>query len=726
MELLAPAGNFLSLKAAIACGANAVYLGMEKYGARAAADNFDSENLSRAVDVCHLHGVKLYLTVNTLIKNSEMRDAVTAALYAYNLGVDAFIVQDLGLVSELQKAAPDIVLHASTQMGICNAYGAEFARKLGVSRVVVARETLLDDIREIKSKTGMEIEAFCHGALCVSYSGNCYYSSLVSGCSGNRGRCLQLCRKKYTVGNDSGYFLSAKDICLADKIALLKNVGVDSIKIEGRMRTPEYVAETVSVYRSAIDGKRIGIEDIDRLKRVFNRGDYCKAYLMDSTENIIYDKVQNNIGVKAGTVKSVKCGKAVIDAVKPLKTGDGVKYLRKGYEVGGGLIDGDNATGFQGDVKAGDEVRLTSVNSLKTNIASLDIRCPVNISVNLFIGAKAQMTADYGNNSVYVDGKETVKNAIGRAITEDDVKRTIGSLGGTDFALKELCINMDNNVFYPLSLIKDMRKKVISELSAEILRDRFPVRKTKSKNVVNDIDWFVPENSAIFVQVDSICKLSKVEFDYDYVVLNPMDYGDYNAIKSACDERNGNIIINLPFIVRGDDKAVLQKLKTLNFSAVVANNISQLEMFCDYPVIGGIGLNSINSYYSGVFIDSIEKDTSPEGIAYVYGKPPLMHFAHCPRKNRYGSCKDCNGYGIEMKDDKGICVRINRIKEKFCYGVLVPETPINNIDRIGTNNIFIDLTYSDENEIMELNKQINCGSAYGLECTHGNMARKLQ
>ena len=254
MELLAPAGNFQCLKAAVACGANAVYLGMEKYGARASACNFNSENLLRAVEFAHLHGVKVYVTVNTIIKDGEMQDAIERAIEARNAGADAFIVQDIGFICELKKRAPDIVLHASTQMGISNAYGARFAEKLGITRVVAARETLCEDIRDIKDKTGLEIEFFCHGALCVAYSGNCYYSSLVSGCSGNRGKCLQLCRKKYFKGNDSGYFLSAKDICLVDKVAVLRDAGVDSLKIEGRMRTPEYVAETVSVYRKAIDG----------------------------------------------------------------------------------------------------------------------------------------------------------------------------------------------------------------------------------------------------------------------------------------------------------------------------------------------------------------------------------------------------------------------------------------------------------------------------------------
>lgn len=191
MELLAPAGNFQALRAAVACGADAVYLGGEKYGARAAASNFDRNGLAQAVRFAHLRGVKVHLTLNTLLKDNELENALLQARYAHEAGVDAFIVQDLGFIARLRESVPDAVLHASTQMGVCNAFGAQFAQKLGCTRVVVARETLPQDIKAIIA-TGLETEVFCHGALCVAYSGNCYYSSLVSGCSGNRG-CVCSC-----------------------------------------------------------------------------------------------------------------------------------------------------------------------------------------------------------------------------------------------------------------------------------------------------------------------------------------------------------------------------------------------------------------------------------------------------------------------------------------------------------------------------------------------------
>ncbi len=725
MELLAPAGNFQCLKAAVACGANAVYLGMEKYGARASACNFDSENLLHAVEFAHLHGVKVYVTVNTVIKDGEIQDAIEHALEARKAGADALIVQDIGFICELKKRAPDIVLHASTQMGISNAYGARFAEKLGITRIVAARETLCEDIRDIKNKTGLEIEFFCHGALCVAYSGNCYYSSLVSGCSGNRGKCLQLCRKKYFKGNDSGYFLSAKDICLVDKVAVLRDAGVDSLKIEGRMRTPEYVAETVSVYRKAIDG--VSTEsDLDRLKRVFNRGDYCKAYLLSPTENVIYSKVQNNIGVEAGTVAWVNAGKAKINANIELCAGDGVKYLRNGYEIGGGLIDG-NPTGFRGEVKRGDEVRLTSSRNLESEIEKLNTNIPVSACVSLDIAKGAAITLSCAGATVTACGKDGVVKAQNKPLGEADIKKAVGLLGETDFALRDIVVNSEENIFYPASLIKEMRKRAVEELRKKLL-DEFSSKRVSRNNSfeIPKINWLQCKPSAVFVQAANSEMLSSIKFDYDYVVLSPRDYGDFDKIASECKRLGEKAVLNLPVIVRGGDKEILCKLKALPWKAVVANNVSHFELFDGFSFIGGTGLNHINASFGGTFVGSIEREKLGDSLTYAFGKPPLMHFAHCPRRSEGKDCKGCSGYDIRMKDDKGACVRFCRVKEKYCYGVLVPELPINNISVANSGGMLLDFTYATAQEIEAVNMQMLTGREYSLACTHGNFNKKLQ
>lgn len=725
MELLAPAGNFDSLKAAVICGADAVYLGAEKFGARASADNFDESSLARAVEFAHLHGVKIHLTVNTLIKDSEMPDAIATVKKAHSMGVDAFIVQDLGLIHRIKEEVPYAVLHASTQMGISNLYGAMLAQSLGIRRVVLARETLPSDIAEIKHKTNLEVEVFCHGALCVSYSGNCYYSSLVSGCSGNRGKCLQLCRKKYISEGSSGYFLSAKDICLVDKIAELKALGVDSLKIEGRMRAPEYVAETVSVYKKAIEGKAPA-NTMERLKTVFNRGNFCKAYFVEPTEKVIYSQTQNNIGLKCGKVKAIRQGKAILETSRKLSLGDGVKYLRNGIETGGGLIDGQGETGFRGSVKTGDDVHLTSSVKLKKKVSSLCADIPVKVDVNIGMNG-ASVTASYNGFAGVAKSDIAVQRAQSRALRKEEVANAIGTLGGTDFSLESINITLEDNVFFPASQIKTLRKTAVVGLKNKILTDY----NAKQKGIANSAicerktDWLKIADDTKFVQVSSAAQAEKIGFHYDYVILSPANYNDYESIRNECVKIGENVILNLPFIVRGKDIDVLKKLRDLPVKAFVANNIAHFVIFEGKVFVGGIGLNKLNSEINGTFMDSIEREERGSGITYAYGKPPLMHFAHCPRKSRGNGCSDCNGYTYTIKDDKGATMEYRRIKENYCYSVLIPSVPVNNIELCKSGKILYDFSYSTDEEINAVNAQI-AGGGYRLAHTHANFGKTLQ
>lgn len=724
MELLAPVGSFEALKAAVVCGADAVYLGMERYGARADAGNFNNENFTRALEFAHLRGVKVYVTVNTLIKDSELSDAVRAIKYALQAGADAFIVQDLGLIAELNKRVPEAVLHASTQAGICNAHGAAFAKRLGLSRIVAARETIAEDIATIKQNTGLEIEFFCQGALCVAYSGNCYYSSLVSGCSGNRGKCLQLCRKKYSFSKESGYFLSAKDICLLDKIEKLKSLGVDSLKIEGRLRTPEYVAETVSVYRNALDGKR-DANALSRLKKVFNRGDYCSAYFINPTENIIYSKAQNHIGYRVGRVSAVIGGKAKLETNEKLENGDGVKFLRNGIESGGGAIDG-NPTGFRGDVKAGDEVRFTSSAALKKNVLSLDARIPASLTLTLKEGNPAVLGMNCKNRSVTVESDINAEKAQNKALDEKEAYNAIGTLGGTDFSLESLNVELSPETFFPASQIKSLRKSAVETMRNDLLKSNRKKPVKRQNLSFPKIDWFEYSEPSVFVQIQSAADLKKIKFDFDYVILNPSDYSDNERIANDCNLLNGEALLNLPFIIRGNDVKTIEKIRALPFLAVVANNISHLELFREKKILGGIGLNRLNHSFSGKFINSLEADYELDGISYAYGKPPLMHFAHCPRKNHGGNCGDCKGYVIPLTDDKGEKLEFRRIKEHYCYGILAPTSPLVNFPSDKNKSILIDLSYASEEEFDAVNKRILDGKPYSLKRMRINPHRKLQ
>ena len=276
-ELLAPAGDMQCLYAAVAAGADAIYVGGKRFGARAFAKNFDNEELARAVAYCHLHGVKLYVTLNTLIEDKEMAEAVEYAAQLYRIGVDALIVCDLGVMSEIRRYVPNLELHASTQMSVHNTPGCVEAASLGATRVVLARELSLSDISRVVAESPVEIEVFLHGALCVCYSGQCLFSSMVGGRSGNRGECAQPCRLPY---NGGGYPLSLKDLSLADHIPELISSGVASLKIEGRMKSPDYVYTVVSIYRRLLDeGRSATAEENNALRRAFSRGGFTDGYL---------------------------------------------------------------------------------------------------------------------------------------------------------------------------------------------------------------------------------------------------------------------------------------------------------------------------------------------------------------------------------------------------------------------------------------------------------------
>ncbi|PWM70896.1 MAG: hypothetical protein DBX59_10030 [Bacillota bacterium] len=341
-ELLAPAGNKRAFITAVNCGANAVYLGLKKFSARGGADNFTLEELAFCVNYAKLFGVKVYAAVNTLIKNAELDDFFAEIEKAGNLGVDAFIVQDMLLGKLLKKKFPDIVLHLSTQAGVCNIYGAKLALEYGFSRVILARETKIEDIKEIAKL--IETEVFVQGALCSSFSGHCYMSSLIGGNSGNRGLCKQPCRKKYTYNVDgkrqkTGYALSLSDLSLGETIKKFVGLGVVSFKIEGRMRRNEYVGAAISYYRAILDGGVNKAALLSDLKRTFNRNDYTRGLAAGQEENFISDNVQGHIGEYVGEIlRKTDKGEFFVKSAETGEEGDAYKILRAGFEVGSGVF----------------------------------------------------------------------------------------------------------------------------------------------------------------------------------------------------------------------------------------------------------------------------------------------------------------------------------------------------------------------------------------------------
>lgn len=340
IELLSPAGDLECVKAAVQNGADAVYIGVSSFSARASATNFSLEELKKVIDYAHIRNVKVHLALNTLIKNNEFSDAISIAEKAYEYGIDAIIVQDLGLAVTLISSFPKLPIHASTQMTIHNIRGVKALERMGIKRVVLARELSISEIEYICRNSDIEIETFVHGALCISYSGQCLFSSMVGGRSANRGKCAQACRLPYQLLQndkviDNGYLLSPRDLCGLDFLPALIEAGVKSFKIEGRLKSPEYVATVTRIYKKYIDlyfsSNPYEINEKDRkdLLQVFNRGNFSTGHLdKEPNLNLVFKEKQNNMGIYIGNVANYndKKGHVTLNLNDKIAIGDFVTF----------------------------------------------------------------------------------------------------------------------------------------------------------------------------------------------------------------------------------------------------------------------------------------------------------------------------------------------------------------------------------------------------------------
>ena len=508
VELLAPAGNMECLHAAVKAGADAVYLGAGHFNARRGADNFSLENLAEACDYAHLRGVKIYLTLNTVVLPSELPDALELARQAYRCGVDAFIVQDIGISIELSRIMPDVEVHVSTQMNIHDEDGLRAAAALGATRVTLARELSLAEIarlHELAEELGVELESFAHGALCICYSGQCFMSSLVGGRSANRGRCAQACRLPYELHNRAlrktldapgEHLLSPKDLCTANLIPELLHAGVASLKIEGRMKSPEYVQAVVGVYRAVIDRVEAAIdrdgidsvvasdapelraseEEMNVLSEAFSRG-FTTAYLKGKRGNEIMSYGRpNNRGVFVGRVAKVREGLVFIDPETELHVGDLIEFwTNRGHfvhTIGEFKTDRAGRVFFPVERAVGKGDRVFRVRNAEAAFVDDDKLPSVAVCARaeLRIGQLALLTFTVaaGDASVTVEGPE-VEAARTKAITEEEVREHIDRMGTTPFYLSSLEIDLDEGVGMGFSMLHKLRARAAEELQETIL-----------------------------------------------------------------------------------------------------------------------------------------------------------------------------------------------------------------------------------------------------------------
>ena len=488
MELLSPAGNFESLKAAILGGCDAVYLGGKLFGARAFSNNFNNDELIEAIKYAHLYGIKVYVTVNTLIYENEADKFMNYVDFLYKNNVDALIIQDIGMMDLIRKTYPLLELHASTQMHIHNLDGVKLIENLGLKRVVLARETPISLIEEIKKNTSIEIEVFVHGALCVSYSGQCLFSSLIGNRSGNRGSCAGSCRQKYNLlvngkkVNKDEYLLSCKDLCTIEDIGKLIDIGVDSFKIEGRMKSPEYVYLVTKLYREAIDsyvnGKEVKI-DLTELKKIFNR-EYTKGFLFDE-KNIVNEYRPNHLGIELGKVIKSQNNYVDILLTDELNINDGIRFINNdvGFIVTSmfknkkritkGNIE-DVISIYCKDKVSGNVVKTYDylLNKKIDDILKLNKKIKIKGNLEVYLNNKIKLEVTDGKNNIIVYGG-LINEAINSPISFARIKDQLNKLGNTIYEFDELNIVGDTNIFIPIKELNDLKNKFVNLLNEKRL-----------------------------------------------------------------------------------------------------------------------------------------------------------------------------------------------------------------------------------------------------------------
>ena len=497
-ELLAPVGGSEQLRAAVQNGADAVYMGGPAFNARIKAENFTRDAMKEAIGYAHERDVKVYVTVNTLLKDDELFRGFSYINFLCEAGADAVILQDMGLARLVRKYMPHMPVHLSTQATVYSAGGVDAASRMGFARVVPARELSLEEIKDLCGR-GCEIEMFVHGAMCMCYSGQCHMSRLIGGVngrSGNRGLCAQPCRLPYEDENGRrGYFLSPKDMCLLGSLDRICEAGVDSLKIEGRMKSPEYVATVTGIYRKYLDmcgeGRFLSPErdDMRKLMQVFNRGGFTEGYIYENPgAGLLSGKSPKNSGLYAGRVRSVRKGKAGgllvdIKAEEPISTGDGVEIIngKTGNICGnvisylkpveGGLLRiGD----IKGDVSAGDRVyKVTDRALIREAEASCKDDFKRKVTVNMrFTGKKGcppvlvmEEAKEAGTFvRVSITGKLPVEKAIRKAWDRERIEAQLRKLGGTVFECGNICVDIDEDGSMPVSAINDMRREAAARL----------------------------------------------------------------------------------------------------------------------------------------------------------------------------------------------------------------------------------------------------------------------
>lgn len=725
MENLAPAGNWDALRSAVAAGADAVYLGYAAYSARAGAGNFDEQQLRDAVRFAHLHHVRVHVTVNTLIKDGEMAGVVDVLRLLSEIRVDAVLVQDLGVLRMARRCFPDLPIHASTQMAIHNATGVRFCRNQGMTRAVLARECSAAEIA-LAAKEGIEIEVFGHGAQCVAVSGECLFSSVVGGRSGNRGRCAQPCRLLYTYRGKTAAWLSPRDVCMRDDLPELNKAGVASIKLEGRLKRPEYVATIANSYRNAIDAmdnghfRKADENEITGLRQIFSRGGFMRGYAMGAEDAGVIDPARvSHGGVKIGRVEFAAGNMARVRLERSLDDGDGLQirtaqgdaeliYAGHGTEAGQIAV-----VRLRPDIrtKAGDEVyRLTSEKQLQWARSLAIPAIPADMALIAYPGKPLTLTMTDGESSVTVTG-DTVAPAQSRAMSEEDARRSLGKLSDTPFSLRTLTVQTAG-AFVPVSALNQLRREACQQL-AEARIAAF-TRKAGREEPADELIYPDLPDAPSMAIVRTREQADAMQGAADLLVWYPEDFRA-DALESGLRDMPDGVWLQLPTVCEEKTLDLLCDFVQKNagkLGGIVLGSVGQLGRTWNVPMGAGSGIPVMNrravqflleqgcrfvtasSELSGAELRTLMQNHPPV-VVPAYGREQLMLLHHCPARTYLGltkghaACRMCDQHspdalaGQTLTDRRGTVYPLLRQRlPEGCLVRLMNALPTNNIRRV--------------------------------------------
>lgn len=657
-EILAPAGNEISAITAINSGANAIYLGFKQFSARSFADNFDSASFENIVGYAHAFGVKVYVAMNTLIKDSEVEAFISDVLLAWNLGADAIIISDLFLGKFIKRNYPEIVLHLSTQAGVCNSYGASVAKEAGFSRVILARETAFDDV--IRISKIIETEVFVQGALCTCFSGQCYLSSFAGGNSGNRGKCKQPCRKKYSFDRtgfeDEAYRLSLADLCVGESIKKLKEAGVYSFKIEGRMRRPEYVAAAVAYYNKILRDE-VNDSDFSNLKRTYNRGNYTRGLTFGQDKSFISSAVQGHIGEFVGIIKIVN-GKYFCQCFENFNSCDGFKILRGGKEVGGASFAENVKGGFilssNARLKSGDKVFVTTDTALNNKLLNKSLKISISLKIILISGKKPAVSV----NGYEYFGEYELPEAKTSPLSVDDVKNCFNKTGKYPFIVNYDEIECDN-VFMPTAGLNALRRDVYKTYFNMISRSGN--RKYLLNHTIPEPE--IKKSSAIAVistNLNGLCADIGILKPYSYETVSENLYNNFKGKK----------YLYLPPYLTGDEAEKIKNI-AIRFDGIYCDGIYgfALAKELNKPLFAGAGLNISNTVaVSECSSENIllskeltlkEANALSRGNTFYLasGNVKVMDLIYCPFEKRCFECDKRKIYTLTDENERKFPIR---------------------------------------------------------------------